>query len=72
MWHSTDNAAILVKVTGVWGWNEEYANAYDTQMIWQPYHRQRHIHYGANVEGEDLDGFTPRISAGNLFKSVLN
>jgi hypothetical protein len=60
-----------VEVTGVWGWHEDYAHAWDkvddvadaagitaaaTAIT------------VADADGTDLDGFTPRFSAGNLIQ----
>jgi hypothetical protein len=66
-----DQPPYWVAVTGVWGWHEDYDNAWDkvddvadiaginatdtTVTV-------------ADADGADLDGFTPRFSAGNLIQ----
>ena len=66
---ATDTPPVWVKVTGVWGWNEEYAAAYDhVDDLAANITASATSITVANVDGADLDGFTPRISAGNLIQ----
>lgn len=60
-----------IYVTGVWGWNQDYANAYDSVDTIQ---NAGGINTSvtsitvADADGADLDGFTPRFSPGNLIR----
>jgi hypothetical protein len=60
-----------VIITGVWGFNADYANAWasvDTITTVGGINASVTSFTVADVDGQDLDGFTPRISAGNYLK----
>lgn len=65
--YQTDTEPAYVKVTGFWGYHDDYDNA------WQSVDTlQANINASvttitvADVDGDDLYGFSPRISRGNL------
>jgi hypothetical protein len=68
---SCDVPPYTLLVTGIWGWHEDYDNAYDSVDTVQDaagISASDTTITVADVDGEDLDGFTPRFSAGNLIK----
>jgi hypothetical protein len=68
-WYSTSTAPQFVQVTGVFGWHEDYTNAFDAvDEIQANINATVTSLTVADVDGADLDGVTPRISAGNYIK----
>lgn len=68
---SSDMPPAFVKVTGVWGWNTDYTNAYDTVDAVQGVGGINATTTSitvSDVDGVDLDGFIPRLSPGNLIR----
>lgn len=68
---STDVPPYFVLVTGIWGWHEDYANAYDAVDVVADAGGITSSGTSitvADADGADLDGFTPRFSPGNLIK----
>jgi len=66
---STDVPPYLVAVTGVWGWNEDYDNAWESvDALAGNINSSTTSVTVADADGADLDGFTPRFSAGNLIQ----
>jgi len=67
----SDTPPAFVTVTGYWGWNEDWANAWssvDTVKDGAGINASITTITVDNVDGADLDGFTPRFSAGHLIK----
>lgn len=66
---TSDRPPSFVLVTGIWGWHEDYDNAYDAVDT-----LAANALIGAtsitvvDADAADLDGFTPRFSPGNLIK----
>lgn len=70
-WYPTnDTAAPKIYVTGVWGWNLDYSNAFDSVDTVQdnPLSSSATSITVTDADGADLDGFTPRFSPGNLIR----
>lgn len=66
---STTNAPLLVTLTGVWGIHRDYANAWmAVDTLSGNITSSATSLTVANIDGADLYGITPRISAGNLLK----
>lgn len=68
-WYSAETPPVFVKVTGTWGWHEDWDNAWDSVDTIQDaagIDATVTAITVADVDGVDSDGFTPRISAGNL------
>jgi hypothetical protein len=68
---SSDYPPYVVLVTGVWGWHEDYDNAFDSVDTIQDVggiSASDTTITVTDVDGENLDGFTPRLSPGNLIK----
>lgn len=62
---------IFVKVTGEWGWNEDYDNAFDAVDTVKDVAGINATVTSITVDdadGKDLEGYTPRFSPGNLIK----
>lgn len=58
-----------IHVTGIWGWHEDYDNAYasvDTVQDAGGINASVTSITVSDADGSDLDGFTPRFSPGNL------
>jgi len=68
---SADSPPPFVTVDGVWGWHEDYDNAWDhvddVQDVGGINAAVTTITV-ANADGADLNGFIPRFSEGNLIK----
>lgn len=66
---STDVPPVFLYVTGVWGWHDDYDNAFahvdDLQANINATVTTLTV---ADADGEDLDGFIPRFSQGNLIQ----
>lgn len=68
-WYSTETPPVFVKVTGTWGWHEDWSNAWDAvDTVQADINASVTSVTVADVDGADLDGYTPRISAGNLIR----
>lgn len=63
-------AAPKIYVTGIWGWNQDYSNAFDSVDTVQdnPLSASATTITVSDADGADLDGFTPRFSPGNLIR----
>jgi len=60
---------VLIYITGVWGWHEDYANAYaDRDILQADINASVTTLTVADADGADEDGFTPRFSPGNLIR----
>lgn len=58
-----------VTITGVWGYNTDYSQAWaSVDTLQAGINASVTALTVADVDGADLDGFTPRISAGNYLK----
>lgn len=69
-WYSDETLPQFIQVTGVWGWHEDYTNAYahvDDLAADVATTTATSITV-ADADGADLDGFTPRFSPGNLIQ----
>lgn len=75
-WYSTcqslcDNAPLQASLTGVWGFNSDYANAWmSVDVLVTPFitTTSQTTFKVVDVDGGDLYNVTPRISIGNLLK----
>lgn len=66
---STTNAPLLVTITGVWGIHRDYANAWaNVDALAAGITSSATTLTVADIDGTDIYGITPRISAGNLLK----
>lgn len=68
---NNDVPPVFVTVTGVWGWHEDYSNAFDHVDDVQDaggINATVTTVTVADADGADLDGFTPRFSPGNLIQ----
>jgi hypothetical protein len=68
---TTVRTPYTVAVTGVWGWNSNYAQAWqsvDTITTIGGINASATSFTVSDVDGANLDGFTPRLSAGNLIQ----
>jgi hypothetical protein len=68
---SSDTPPAFVTVTGVWGWHDDYDNAYahvDDVQDGAGINATVTTITVADADGADLDGFQPRFSAGNLIQ----
>jgi hypothetical protein len=60
---------VFVKVTGEWGWNEDYDNAWDAvDELAADMLIDATTLTVVDADGADLEGYTPRFSPGNLIK----
>lgn len=63
------SAPLTTTITGVWGFHRDYANAWqDVDSITVGINASVDSFIVNDVDGLDLFGFTPRISAGNIVK----
>jgi hypothetical protein len=71
-WYPNDcGSQKKIYVTGTWGWNEDYTNAFDSVDTIQDIggiNASVTSVKVADADGADLDGFTPRFSPGNLVR----
>lgn len=69
-WYSDETPPQFILVTGVWGWHEDYANAYAhvDDLAANVATTTATTVTVADADGADLDGFTPRFSPGNLIQ----
>ncbi|MGB1285114.1 MAG: hypothetical protein ACPG7F_01160 [Aggregatilineales bacterium] len=71
-WHRYCNASSTpptIRITGVWGYHEDYANAWENEDTLQADITASATSLAvADVDGSDTWGETPRLSAGNLLK----
>lgn len=68
---STSTPPTYLYVTGVWGWHEDYSNAWakvDDVLDVGGINATTTAITVADADGTDLDGFTPRFSPGHLIK----
>lgn len=70
-WYPTDDTKQRkIYVTGVWGWHQDYTNAFDSVDTVQdnPLSSSATTVTVSDADGTDLDDFTPRFSPGNLIR----
>ena len=70
-WYSGEPRPVFVYVTGTWGWHEDWDNAWDAvDKVKDAAGITDSVTTITvdDVDGEDLDDFTPRFSAGNLIR----
>lgn len=68
-WYPEEDPPNMLYVTGVWGWHEDYANAFDhVDDLAANITASATTLTVADADGADLNGFTPRFSPGNLIQ----
>ena len=66
---SCDGSPLFVTLTGIWGFHSDYANAWQkVDDLGADITSSATSLTVADIDGADVYGFTPRISAGNLLK----
>jgi hypothetical protein len=68
-WYSSELPPVFVKVTGTWGWHEDWDNAFDAVDTLQANINATVLTLTvADADGADLEGYTPRFSPGNFIQ----
>lgn len=68
-WYPEEDPPNEILVTGVWGWHEDYTNAFDkVDDLAANITASATTLTVADADGTDLNGFTPRFSPGNLIQ----